>query len=69
MKDKRNLFQRIFGYCPGCGEWFNRDIKVRRRNTQYCDEESNYLLSRHDCYTEDSDYWAMRWEDYYSGLL
>ena len=68
-KDSRTLFQRMFGHCPCCGGWLIKGIKSRRRITQYCDDECNYLLSCADCFEDDCDYWAMRWEDYYSGLL
>lgn len=68
-KDSRTRFQRLFGYCPCCGEWFKRNVKSHRRITQYVDNESNYLTACPDCRLDDDDYWAMRWEDYYSGLL
>ncbi len=61
--DKRNLFQKIFGYCPCCGRWF-RKVKTQRRMTQYEHEESNYLTACQDCQDEDDAYWEERWAEY-----
>lgn len=67
--DKRNLFEKIFGYCPMCGCWFCRGVKRRRQNTAYEDEESNYVTVCPTCFEEIEEYWDERWADYNSSRL
>lgn len=59
-------FERLFGYCWGCDRWFT-DLKRRRLNTAYYDEESNYMCSCGDCYQEAHDQYEDMWAEYNSG--
>lgn len=54
--------------CPSCGKYL-RFPKIRLQNTAYEREWSNYDLSCIDCYQEYEEYWAERWNDYYSSCL
>lgn len=54
--------------CPCCNKW-SYTVEMRARNTQYVDDESNYLTSCAVCYGDDCEYYAERWAEYYSGLL
>ena len=67
--DKRNWFQKLFRFCPYCGRWFCHDIKRRRQNTQYHEEESNYVTCCAECFGQIEEIWAEMWEWYYSTRL
>ena len=69
--DHRSWFQRLFGYCPHCEQWFRSGVKRRRQNTAYVDEESNYITTCIDCYDEIQALWAEMWDEYYksSGII
>jgi hypothetical protein len=54
--------------CPCCGLW-SHDVELRRMNTQYVDENSNYLTSCLPCFKESEEYWAERWNEYYAGCV
>jgi len=54
--------------CVCCGKT-GPDVKRRHRNTQYVDEESNYLTACRECQDMDDEYFAERWAEYYSGCL
>jgi hypothetical protein len=54
--------------CPKC-EQEDESVTRRRMNTQYVDEESNYITVCGDCYAEIEEYWAEMWEQYYEGRL
>jgi hypothetical protein len=42
---------------------------LRRQNTQYLDDESNYITLCDPCQEENNEYWSDMWRDYYSGCL
>lgn len=44
-------------------------IERRRMNTQYNDDESNFIESCIECYAESVEYYAERWAEYYSGCM
>lgn len=54
--------------CPCCGE-IKEDVKRRRRNTAYVNDENNFLTACRECQDRDDEYYAERWEEYYSGRL
>ena len=64
----RNIFKKLFGYCPCCNRYFKYPIKTMRRNTQYCDEASNWLTACKDCHEEDEAYFDDLWNQYYSSI-
>ena len=64
----RNIFKKLFGYCPCCDRYFKYQIKTMRRNTQYCDEASNWLTACKDCHEEDEAYFDDLWNQYYSSI-
>lgn len=67
--DRRNLFEKIFGYCPMCDKWFCKGVKRRRQNTAYQDEESNYVTVCPICFEEIQENWAEMWKDYWSSRI
>lgn len=48
--------------CDKSGIW-------RRRNTQYIDEEDNWVFMCDECFEAECAYWAERWEDYYTSRI
>lgn len=54
--------------CGMCGE-NKRDVLRRRRNTQYFNEESNWLTCCKECFDEDWAFYEELWADYYSSRL
>lgn len=60
---------KLFGYCPYCNTWFNKDIDRRRLNTEYQDDASNHMTSCEDCYDEMCEYYDDLWKDYYASIL
>jgi len=56
------------GICLSCGEIKNT-IKMRRKNTQYVDKDSNYIESCIECFNDEQEYWAEMWREYYSDKL
>lgn len=63
-----NACQQDSHICSCCGRW-RRDIKRRRQNTEYADEESNYITVCMECYEQIVDYWNERWEEYWASRL
>ncbi len=63
--DNRNWFQKLFGFCPGCGRWFRFGVKRRRQNTAYADVESNYVTVCPECFDEIQELWAELWASIY----
>lgn len=61
-RKKPNLLRK----CHCCGRW-RTDVTRRRRNTAFCEEydEMNYLTSCKECFDEDWDYYAERWNEFY----
>ena len=64
----RNIFKKLLGYCPCCETYFKYSVKTSRRNTQYCDEASNWLTACKDCQDEDEAYFADLWQSYYGSI-
>lgn len=54
--------------CPCC-EKMLYSVERRRLNTQYENDSQNYVTSCLYCYADQYEYYAERWEEYYSGLL
>lgn len=45
------------------------NVVRRRQNTQYTQEESNWVTCCEECFAEIEDYWAERWAEYWNGRL
>ena len=45
------------------------NVVRRRQNTQYIQEESNWVTCCDDCFEEVEEYWAEHWAEYYNGRL
>ena len=56
---------RLGGYCGYC-EKFHLLMRHRRQNTQYVDEEKNWVTCCRQQFEEIQSYWKERWDDYYS---
>lgn len=41
----------------------------QRQNTQYVDDERNYVHLCDECMIQNEEYWAEMWADYYSSRL
>lgn len=52
-----------------CRDHVGLFVERRRLNTQYHDDESNYMTSCISCYQEMYDYYEELWADYYSSRL
>lgn len=50
---KRTFIQKLFGYCPYCGNFFQWPITTTRRYTEYDDPKDNYLTACPDCHDRD----------------
>lgn len=55
------------GWCPCCQCFFHYP-KRRRLNTQYADEEQNWVTCCKPQYEELFEYYKERWEDYYASI-
>ena len=70
--DKRNMFQRLFGYCncPCHKRHWLIYPKTIRQNTSYIEEKSNWITCCEE-YFENVivPYWENMWDDYYSQCL
>lgn len=49
------------GYHCGCG----RRAELRRQNTAYADDNSNWVIACDECFAEIHAYWEDRWADFY----
>jgi len=58
-----SIFQKIFGYCGMCGQWFVYP-KRRRQNTAYIDDEYNYITVCSECFERVEAYWEECWREY-----
>lgn len=65
--DKRNWFQKLFGYCPCCEKWFRR-VRTLRQATQYIDDDQNWFTGCKKCDEQNDEYWADMWEQYYGSI-
>lgn len=59
--NKRNTVQKLFGFCPACGRWFNR-IETYRQHTNYVDDELNFFTGCKLCSEENDLYWEAMWD-------
>lgn len=50
------------GYLCGCG----RRAELRRQNTAYAEDNSNWVIACDECFEEIQEYWADRWAEYHS---
>lgn len=55
----------ICPYCKREGE----DIKKRRKNSAYVDDNRNYTVSCLSCYEETVEYYSDMWADFWSGVM
>ena len=64
----RNIFKKLFGYCPCCNRFLRYPVTTERRNTAYVEEASNWLTACDECHNEDEAYFADLWEQYYGSI-
>jgi hypothetical protein len=56
--------------CEGWeGPCDSMNAKRRRQNTQYCDDEMNWVVLCDECMKWNDQYWKDMWSDYYSDVL
>ena len=61
-------YETTSGVCPCCNQPTDT-LANRRRITNYPNEDSNWLLSCKECFTEDCDYFSELIAEYYAGLI
>lgn len=66
---KNSLLPSTIFHCTGMYQPCGRIAKRRRQNTQYVDEESNWVIMCDECFAENEEYWAGMWADYYRNCL
>ena len=66
--DKRNLIQKLLGFCPQCGRFF-RKVRTARQDTAYIDDTLNFFTGCKECEKINDKYWADAWEEYYSNIF
>lgn len=54
--------------CDMCGKT-GPDVKRKRQNTAYVDDEANFNSLCPPCQEEADAYWAEMWAEYYRGCL
>lgn len=54
--------------CPCC-ETETNDVERRRLNTNYYNDDLNFLTSCQQCYEDTLAYYAERWQDYYANCM
>jgi hypothetical protein len=54
--------------CDGC-KLLKDTVALRRLNTSYVSDDSNYVTSCKECYDELYNMYEEQWNDYYRGLL
>lgn len=52
--------------CDFCGA---EGAERYRQNTQYCEDERNFVTACPECRLENDRYWGDMWADYYGGCL
>ena len=62
--DNRNLFQKLFGYCPYCEKWFCI-VKTSRQASAYLDDSQNWFTGCKSCEKINDEYWESMWRDCY----
>lgn len=55
-------------FCGMCQE-MKPLVQRRRMNTQYADNESNYVECCLECFRDIEEGWAEQWRDYWAGRL
>ena len=55
--------------CTGMYNPCDKPGKRRRQNTQYADDERNWVIMCDDCFAENEEYWRGMWADYYRNCL
>ena len=60
--DKRNWFQKLFGYCPHCRKWFRR-VRTARQNTAYVEDSLNFFTGCRVCEEENARHWDEMWKE------
>ena len=54
--------------CPYCKN-VAPDLRVRRLNTAYEDDASNWLFSCHQCFRESFERYSEQWSEYYAMVM
>lgn len=62
--DKRNIIQRLFGFCPCCCHWF-RKVITYRQDTAYVDDAMNFFTGCHECCERNDEFWQEMWAQVY----
>lgn len=58
--DKRNWFQKLFGYCPCCGKWF-RIVRTTRQASAYNEDYLDFFTGCRKCTEQNDEYWDAQW--------
>ena len=68
MRQKPEITERLqcTGFDRTCG---SHKAKRRRQNTQYADEERNWVVMCNECFAENEKYWSQEWADFWSNCL
>ena len=53
--------------CTMCGTTEN--VKMHRRNTQFYEDDLNYLIACDSCIQQDNEYYQELWDEYYYSRL
>lgn len=62
--DKRNIIQKLFGFCPQCGRWFRRVITYRK-SADFLEDAKYIFTCCWQCKERNDDYWQDMWEQDY----
>ena len=54
--------------CHRCGSW-GEDVRLRRQNTQYEDDRSNWGTYCDLCQEEADEYWAGMWAELWASCM
>ena len=52
--------------CEFCGL---PNVNLKRKNTQYAEDDRNWAYACDDCINIDNKYWQEQWDEYYSGRI
>ena len=64
---KAKLEEASHGYCGYCGQM--KPVSVQRQNTQYVDEQMNWIVCCDGCFIWIEEEWAERWAEYNASRL
>lgn len=56
-------------HCTGMFHPCGKPAKRRRQNTQYVNDESNFVIMCDECFAENEEHWRGMWADYYRDVL